>query len=125
KQYDISEDDLKRYNKQLYSRELQFGETLQIPVFAIREGEVGGVAQRPAPAPVERTVTRPTTAQRDTREHIILPKETKYGIARKYGMTVDELEKLNPKVEVLQPGMMIRVATNVIDEPVIITDDAF
>ncbi|HSI69546.1 MAG TPA: LysM peptidoglycan-binding domain-containing protein [Gillisia sp.] len=131
KQYGVAEDDLKRYNKQLYSRELQFGETLQIPVFAIREGEIAG-AQRPAPAAQERPATtqerpaaRPSAVQRDTREHIILPKETKYGIARKYGMTVEELEKLNPKAGVLQPGMMIRVATNIIDDQVIITDEAF
>ncbi|UJH92245.1 ABC transporter substrate-binding protein [Antarcticibacterium sp. 1MA-6-2] len=54
-----------------------------------------------------------------------MPKETKYGIARKYGMTVDELEKLNPKVDVLQPGVMIKVATNVIDDQVVITNDDF
>jgi LysM repeat protein/ABC-type branched-subunit amino acid transport system substrate-binding protein len=125
KQYGVSEDDLKRYNKQLYSRELQQGETLQIPVFAIREGDIAETPQRSIPVTREKPAAPSTSAQRDTREHIILPKETKYGIARKYGMTVEELEKLNPKAEVLQPGMMIRVATNVIDEPVIITDDAF
>ena len=33
---------------------------------------------------------------------------------------------MNPKVEILQPGMMIRVGTAVLDEePVIITDDRF
>jgi LysM repeat protein len=40
-------------------------------------------------------------------------------------MTVDELEKLNPTVDVLQPGIMLRVNTDVLDEPVIITDDAY
>lgn len=114
KQYDVSEDDIKRYNKHLYSKELQSGETIKIPVFAQKE--------------VKQTTTTPPSGRpqlSDTREHIILPKETKYGIARKYGMTVKELEELNPTVDVLQPGIMLKVGTDVLDEPVIITNDDF
>ncbi|QED37496.1 LysM peptidoglycan-binding domain-containing protein [Antarcticibacterium arcticum] len=116
KQYEVSEEDIKRYNKQLYSKELQLGETIKIPVFsksAVRE-------TRTTPAQPSRPVQIT-----NTREHIILPKETKYGIARKYGMTVNELESLNPTVDVLQPGIMLKVGTNVLDEPVIITGDDF
>lgn len=122
RQYNVSEDDIKRYNKQLYSKELQVGETIQIPVFAIPDANAATQPSRPIPAsqPIR------TNAQlSNTREHIIIPKETKYGIARKYGMTVEELEKMNPTVEVLQPGIMLKVGTNVLDEPVIITDDAY
>src|SRR5690606_12583905 len=124
KQYDVSEDDIKRYNKQLYSNELQVGEIIKIPVFAIPEA---GKSQPPRTIPkVEQPKRNIGTAQLSkTREHIILPKETKYGIARKYGMTVDELDKLNPTVGVLQPGIMLKVGTDVLDEPVIITDDAY
>lgn len=124
KQYDVSEDDIKRYNKQLYSKELQVGEIIKIPVFAIPDS---GVTQPSRTIPkVEQPTRNIGTAQTSkTREHIILPKETKYGIARKYGMTVDELEKLNPTVDVLQPGIMLKVGTDVLDEPVIITDDAY
>lgn len=119
--YDVSVDDIKRFNKHLYSKELQQGETVRIPVFAMQETSAAPVAASQQPS-------RPQTSASQiskTREHIILPKETKFGIARKYGMTVQELESLNPRVEVLQPGMMIKVATDVIDEPVIITDDDF
>ncbi len=113
--YNVDIDNIKKYNKHLYSKELQQGEEISIPVYAKTETPLPkAVAQNPPPVQITKT-----------REHIILPKETKYGIARKYGMTVDELEKLNPKVEVLQPGMMIKVATNVIDDTVIITDEAF
>ncbi len=125
KQYDISEEDIKRYNKQLYSKELQLGESLKIPVFAIQEGNVSSQPPRPAPKSQQPTRTAGNSQDSKTREHIILPKETKYGIARKYGMTVEELEKLNPKADVLQPGVMLRVYTDVLDEPVIITDDAY
>lgn len=30
--------------------------------------------------------------------HEVLPKETKYSIAKQYGMTVEELEKRNPEI---------------------------
>ena len=80
-------------------------------------------------APVEQPVNSKVSSSSQnfkTREHIVLPQETKYGIARKYGMTLQELDEMNPKVEILQPGMMIRVGTAVLDEePVIITDDRF
>ena len=141
KQYGISVDDIKKYNKQLYSKELQNGETIQIPVFVLDESApekviIAEKKERPAPGKViieERnpnvTISKPSSSSSSqegrTREHIIIPKETKYGIARKYGMTVKELEALNPTVGVLQPGIMLKVGTNVLDQPVIITDDAF
>ena len=114
KQYDVSEEDIRRYNKQLYSKELQLGETVKIPVFA-----------KTTARETRSTQSQPARQITNTREHIILPKETKYGIARKYGMTVKELENLNPTVDVLHPGIMLKVGTNVQDEPVIITGDDF
>jgi len=143
KQYNVTEEDIKRYNKQLYSKELQVGETIKIPVFAINDGVsprviIAEKKERPAPGKVvieERNpdfsnsnttaTSRKATQTGKTREHIILPKETKYGIARKYGMTVKELEELNPMVGTLRPGIMLKVGTNVLDQPVIITDDNF
>lgn len=115
KQYDITVEDIKRYNKQLYSKELQNGETVQIPVFGTRSADV----TRPETSvPAKVSISK-------TREHIIIPKETKYGIARKYGMTVSELEAMNPTVDVLQPGIMLKVGTDVLNEPVIITDENY
>jgi LysM repeat protein len=136
KQYRVSVEDIKKYNKQLYSKELQNGETIQIPVFIVEESSparliVSEKKERPAPGKViieernpEISNSRPSQI-RKTREHIIIPMETKYGIARKYGMTVKELEELNPRVGVLQPGIMLKVGINVLDQPVIITDAAF
>jgi LysM repeat protein len=136
KQYRVSVEDIKKYNKQLYSKELQNGETIQIPVFIVEESSparliISEKKERPAPGRViieernpEITNSRPSQITK-TREHIILPMETKYGIARKYGMTVNELEEINPRVGVLQPGIMLKVGTNVLDQPVIITDEAF
>lgn len=126
KQYDVSIDDIKKYNKQLYSKELQNGEIIQIPI--IVKGQTPSarpVQKAQSPGPTQKTQTPGSTQITKTREHIILPKETKFGIARKYGMTVGELEALNPTVGVLQPGIMLKVGTAVLDDYVIITDDAF
>jgi LysM repeat protein len=117
KQYNVSIDEIKKYNKQLYSKELQNGEIIQIPQFVKTETQ--------SARPVQKTQSPKSTQISKTREHIILPKETKFGIARKYGMTVGELEELNPTVGVLQPGIMLKVGTAVLDDYVIITDDAF
>ncbi len=114
--YQVEIEDIKRYNKHLYSKELQRGEEIKIPV----------IADNRTVARISETSSEKIKEQiTDTREHVVLPKETKYGIARKYGITVKELEALNPKVEVLQPGVMIKVGTNVLDEPVVLTDDVF
>ncbi len=114
KEYEISIDEIKRYNKELYSRELRKGEEIRIPQ--------NGMEKAPA-AKERRTKTDIQSQITDTREHVVLPKETKYGIARKYGLTVKELEALNPKVETLHPGTMLRVGTKVIDDTVILTDE--
>ncbi|AVR45872.1 peptidoglycan-binding protein LysM [Christiangramia fulva] len=124
KQYNVSIDEIKKYNKQLYSKELQTGETIRIPIE--RKAEAAQTKPKESILNRNKPSENPAIQTKKTREHIVLPKETKYGIARKYGMTVSELEDLNPNVEVLQPGMMIRVGTDVLkDEPVIITDERF
>ncbi|MCM4154509.1 LysM peptidoglycan-binding domain-containing protein [Gramella sp. AN32] len=136
KQYNVSIDDIKRFNKHLYSEELKTGETVKIPTGQISESSVAEAiseskpvtptstsSSNPSPTPSAGTQVMQTGK---TREHIVLEKETRYGIARKYGMTVAELDDMNPAVEMLQPGMMIRVGTDVLkDEPVIILDDRF
>ncbi len=139
KKYGVSVEDIKKYNKQLYSKELQNGEIIQIPVLMVDDSPTAKVIisetkeapaqERVIIAKKEQNINSPirTNSQnlRKTREHIIIPKETKYGIARKYGMTVKELEELNPMVGTLRPGIMLKVGTNVLDQPVIITDDDF
>ncbi|MGA9589899.1 MAG: LysM peptidoglycan-binding domain-containing protein, partial [Salegentibacter sp.] len=114
KQYNVEVDDIKKYNKQLYASELRTGEEIRIPVFH------ESAAQQVAQPQQERKVKI-----MKTRQHIVLPKETKYGIARKYGLTVRELEELNPTVDVLKPGTMLNVGTDVIDQPVFLEGDTF
>lgn len=117
--YNVPIDKIKRYNKHLYSEPLQKGETIRIPVFRKIDRLVA------EPEAESKDEIRQKYDNDDIREHVVLPKETKYGIARKYGLTVKELEALNPTVEVLQPGIMLKVGTKVSPEPVVLLDDVF
>ncbi|WP_372754680.1 LysM peptidoglycan-binding domain-containing protein [Mariniflexile sp.] len=88
KKYDITEDDLKKHNSFLYANTLQKGDRLQIPIFKITKKE-----------PVATTKT-----------YTVLPKEGKWRIAYKFGITVPELEALNPEMgDSLQDGQQIKV----------------
>ena len=83
--YDISKDLLKKYNKELYAREPNKGERIDIPVFNV--------------IALSNTTNKETLTANDTiKKHKVLPKETKYGIARKYDITIAELEVLNPNM---------------------------
>ncbi|GAA4974817.1 LysM peptidoglycan-binding domain-containing protein [Algibacter aquimarinus] len=88
-QYDVSQDDLKKYNKFLYANTLKKGDKLQIPIFKITE------------------VVEENEA---TKTYTVLPKEGKWRIAYKFGITLEELEILNPEMgDVLKEGQEILV----------------
>ena len=112
--YNISEDELKKHNKDLYAREVNKGEKLDIPVFAKSSGS--------------NTVVEVVETPKDTTTtYKVLPKETKYGIARKYGISIAELEQLNPSMgESLQIGEEIVVPIKIVsEESTIIEEDNF
>ena len=89
KKYNVSEDDIKKYNKQLYASALRKGDRLQIPKYKITEI-------------VEEVES--------TKEYTVLPKEGKWRIAYKFGITVEELEVLNPDMAaILKEGAVINV----------------
>lgn len=76
--YDITEEQLKRYNTELYSNTLAKGMVLQIPVYPEIEEEE------------EREL--------DIEIYVVKPKETRWSIAHKYGITIDSLLLLNPEL---------------------------
>jgi LysM repeat protein len=89
KEYKVSEDDIKKHNTFLYANPLRKGDKLQIPIFKITE-----VVKE-----VERTKT-----------YKVMAKEGKWRVAYKFGITVKELEDLNPGMEaVLQEGQVLNV----------------
>jgi len=78
KKYNVSDEALKKANPELEKLGLQIGQTLVIP------SNSGSKTVAPTP---EKVVY-----------HEVLPKETKYSIAKQYGITIEELEKRNPEV---------------------------
>ncbi|PQB04763.1 LysM peptidoglycan-binding domain-containing protein [Aureitalea marina] len=112
--YDITEDDLKRYNKHLYSKPLKKGERLQIPIGLPKASE----------NQVNTEISESNTANQA--KHLVEPKETRYGIARMYGITVAELEALNPGMPENFPiGMELIVPEEKVTEESVIEDDRF
>lgn len=77
-QYHIGQEDIKRYNKELYSSPLDKGMRLRIPRY-------------PAPPkdPLE---------SGDFEAYVVKPKETRWSIAHKFGITIDSLLALNPNL---------------------------
>jgi cell wall-associated NlpC family hydrolase len=87
----------------------------QVPSAETKPAVVAGVVQDfkvKEVADTENKSTVPVVAENPTKEiktdsesqiseitHIVLTKETKYGIAKKYGITVATLEKLNPAIQ--------------------------
>lgn len=97
KQYGITIDELEKNNPVLKETGLQPGQVLII--------KKGVVASKPA------SVVKPTTSTSSgIITHQVQPKETKYGIATKYGITVEELERQNPDVVTNLPiGFVLKI----------------
>ncbi len=91
KEYNIEIADIKENNKQLYSENLRKGDKIRIPKY--------------------KTVVSNVSVKENTlKKYTVQPKEGKWRIAYKFGLTVPELVALNPNMgEVLQPGDEINV----------------
>ncbi|GAA3786197.1 LysM peptidoglycan-binding domain-containing protein [Corallibacter vietnamensis] len=90
KMYDVAQEDIKKHNTFLYANNLRKGDELKIPVYK-----------------KVLTVNEPKAT---TKDYTVLPKEGKWRIAYKYGITVTELEAINPGMnEVLKEGEVIQV----------------
>ncbi|WP_025742512.1 LysM peptidoglycan-binding domain-containing protein [Aquimarina pacifica] len=85
KYYSITVEDIKKNNKRLYSEQIKKKGLIRIPVYA-----------------KSNTSDTPNTAVSSvstTTKYIIKPKDTKYSIARRHGITVSEFDVLNPGLD--------------------------
>ena len=92
KKYGVSDEALKKANPFLEKEGLEIGQTLIIPSNAIMKPSV--VTAKPLNTVVKTVLGK----QEAVVYHEVLAKETKYSIAKKYGITIAELEKKNPEV---------------------------
>ncbi|MEO6348895.1 MAG: LysM peptidoglycan-binding domain-containing protein [Aquaticitalea sp.] len=91
KEYHIEIADIKESNKQLYSDNLKKGDKIRIPKY-------------------KTVVSKVSSVNNSLKKYKVQPKEGKWRVAYKYGLTVPELEALNPNMpEILQPGDEINV----------------
>src|SRR6476620_679800 len=95
KQYNITIDELKAANGDLLNNGLKIGMNLKIPASGSAQNAVVAKpveVQKPVVKETPKVVeSKPITPAAGTTFHIIEPKETKYGISKKYGMTIAEL----------------------------------
>ena len=112
KQYGISVTDLDKANPILEKEALKVGQKIVIPI------KEGVAAVTTVVKPIETVPVKSIGVQENSRvkeevvivnkeaieenvatiSHEVLPKETKYGIAKKYGISVSELEIQNPSI---------------------------
>jgi LysM repeat protein len=100
KKYAITELDIKEANKELYSNPLRKGDRIKIPVFE----ELITAAKE-----VETKESLPVLSKLPNGTYLVQPSEGMYRIALKYGIKTDSLQKLNPNVKDLKPGMILNV----------------
>ena len=90
KKYNVTIDEIKKANPSLYSENLRKGDRLRIPRF--------------------KTIISNQTLSNTVRKYQVQPSEGKWRIAYKFGITVSELEDLNPGIkDVIQPGDELNV----------------
>jgi len=101
KKYKVSVDDIKRYNKKLYSSKIRKGDKVKIPIYTNKY--------------MQSTSNNASSRLSRTTTHMVRAQETLFGIARRHGITVAELQKLNPGLgATLSIGQRLTVPTAVL-----------
>jgi spore germination protein YaaH len=80
RQYNVSVQDLDVLNTEILKNGLQIGQNIQIPN---KKKTLSGQAR---------------IINSETVFHLVLPKETKYSITKKYGISIEQLESQNPEI---------------------------
>lgn len=110
KKYNVSVSDIETWNKVALQNGLKIGQEIFV--------------SKPSAADInasQSTFFKPKATTNAT-THLVEAKETKYGIATRYGLTVTELEQLNPQIVgglnvgqtlILKPGVQVKKPSNV------------
>jgi cell wall-associated NlpC family hydrolase len=139
KMYGISLKELQHANPKIGKKRLSIGQAITIPSNgkkieneAVAEEEKSEIKEVPVVVSEESAVTAVESVIKDKAEntdssistseiiHEVLPKETKYGIANKYGITVAVLEKQNPVIQqklLVGSKLSIQIPNNTLIQP--------
>lgn len=102
KVYNVSVDAIKNANVDLLKADLQIGQNLIIPAAEVAANSFSDTTSSTSKSEAKTTVIKQTNSQvtfsSSTKYHVIAPKETKFGIAKQYDITIQDLERLNPEI---------------------------
>lgn len=108
KQYEVSLEDLNTANPELVETGLKAGQKIKIPSKVISKIVKENTKETSKLEPIkevvlkekkEKSVSLPQTKQSEITIHQVLASETKFGIAKQYGISVTDLDKANPILE--------------------------
>ncbi|WPR71564.1 LysM peptidoglycan-binding domain-containing protein [Flavobacterium sp. NG2] len=136
KEYGITVADLDKANPNLESEGLKIGQKINIPAKEtngvssekeIQSGKETAVANTQISNTEKTTVVKPVIENKIeevTVTHKVLAKETKYGIAKHYGITVKELERQNPKIATkFNIGSLLTIRSPKITNPTVVKQE--
>ena len=107
KQYGVSVDDIKVANSDLSFDTMKIGQKIKIPTNGVQKDENF----------INTKSSKNDNANEDGQFHIIESKESKYGISKKYGISIEELERLNPIIASEFPiGYKLVISENKINQ---------
>ncbi|MCX6172547.1 MAG: LysM peptidoglycan-binding domain-containing protein [Flavobacterium sp.] len=104
KQYNLTIEALKAANADLLNNGLKIGQNITIPSsndiqnLDLSPTVIKNKVAKEIPKPIIKSESKVKGYSEKVSYHIIESKETKYSISKKYGMTIQELERLNPQI---------------------------
>lgn len=96
--FNVSIDDLKAFNPQLYDNELRAGEVIKIPAYKL-------------PKKYQNVDFNESIKNSNFKafRHIVLPDERKADIVEKYGISSKLFDSLNPEITEVQSGQLVKI----------------
>ena len=92
KKYGVTIDDIKKFNEKVAKEGLKKGDRIAIPKYKTKKDVVVDSSTK---KDEEETKNEETSFE----TYIVKAKETKWGIAHSYGLTIEELEAINPEIK--------------------------
>lgn len=102
--FNLSIEDIKAFNSQLYDRELEAGEVLKLPAYRLPEQYQN--------VDFNQSIKNSNFS---AFKHIVLPGETKADIITKYGMSTQNFDSLNQNIINVQSGQLVKVVPKFYD----------
>ena len=123
KKYNISIEKLKQMNPVIESEGLKVGMILQVSKTKNSSVPEKIVVEKPK-REKEKVEKEKVEKKSELQEvfHTVLPKETKYGLSKKYKISIAELEKLNPQIKselAVGTRLIIRTSEKIVKEVVV------